>query len=311
MPGWIVFESRERNAVINACRSVNNFFVREAIAIEQVDAAPYLKEPPSFQPREEGWIRLKTKPYRHDLAYVHSVDERTLAFEAWVVPRMDFAAREKKRPRSKSGARPPKCLFDADLATRHQGPEAVSRRNRVVVLNDQYIFVEGLLSLSNPPHYMEEPVPTKEELLWFQGCSRVNRASINQALIAADRSEMKAGDVVKIVGGQSQGLCGTITMVRALEADVRVGQMSNTEAVPLSFLKKQLQIGDEAVVTDGMEAGFHGWVVGLWNDDVFMYNHSENREVGVPSHCVSFGWLTRRRLKLTSRGCSFSWLQCT
>lgn len=296
LPGCVILESSELKDVFNACTGINNVLLNSIFPIEQVDASRYLKEPPSFQLHEGAWIRLKQKPYRSDLAYVLSVNERTLAFEALVVPRMDFTASENKRQRSRGSVRPPKALFDESIAAHYQGTQAVSRRNQVVVFKEQHIFVEGLLQLSDPPYSAQEVAPTREEVLWFQGCSRVEKGSIQQALATADASELKTGDVVKIVAGQSQGLRGTIMMVRAFEADVSLAGLGQTEAVPLSFLRKRLVVGDEAVITDGMEVGFRGWVVALWKDDVFMYSNAENREVSPIRRPVSDILLTFCRL---------------
>lgn len=279
LPGWIIIETERIESVAAACHGISSIFLQSVHSITRDEAPRYFKEPPSFSPTEGGWVRLKQKPYRDDLAYVYSVDKRTLSFEAWVVPRMDVTMSDKKRMKSKSSFRPEKRLFDKDIAAQYHGQDSISVRNRVVVFNNEYVFIEGLLVLTNPSYFPQEPVPTREEVLWFQGCSYVNRTSIQQGLLKADYSDVNIGDTVRIVQGGSQGMCGVVIMVRTDDADVQFSSQGLTESVPLSCLRKLLKIGDEAIVTDGMESGFSGWVVGLHNGDVFIYSHTENREV--------------------------------
>lgn len=282
MPGWILIETDRVDAIYELCAGISSVTLDAVYPITREQAPTYLKEPPSFEPRKGGWLRLKTRPYRHDLAYITEFDRANRA-TVLVVPRLDFVPppNPQKRGRRTRAWRPKKGLFDYRFAAKQLGSEAVSIRNNLVVFRDQ-CFVEGFLSLEDVAFFDAEPYPTRDELLWFEACSQVDKQSFQRALLKISLAEIQNGDRVRIMDGQSKGLIGSIASVQNNDVDVLYPD-GVLESVPLLSVRKRIAVGDEAIVVAGRSKGVSGWVVGTLDEDVYLYSPLHDHEVSASS----------------------------
>lgn len=273
-----MIETNRVETVYEVCSGIAALTGHAVYPISREGAPAYLKEPPSFEPRAGGWVRLKIKLYRNDLAYVTRLDKATMQAKVLVVPRLDFTTPvNAKKRRSTGTGRPNKALFDYRFAAKQLGAQAVSVRNTLVVFQDQ-CFVEGFLSLENVVCFDREPCPTREELLWFEACSVVDKASFKHALLRVSLADIRDGDKVKITDGQSRGQIGIVTSVRNEEVDVLLPN-NTIESVPLLSVRKRVVVGDEAMVVAGRSKGVVGWVVAAFDDEVYLYSRVHDYDV--------------------------------
>ncbi|KAG6805355.1 hypothetical protein H0H92_015746, partial [Tricholoma furcatifolium] len=104
-----------------------------------------------------------------------------------------------------------------------------------------------------------------------------------------DALRFSVDDPVKVIQGQAAGAIGRIAEVdhgRSI-ATVEVLDGSMLE-INTASLRKNLSVGDEVSVVDGMYQGFIGWIVGINAQGVNLFNDTTGEGVTVAPHQVAF-----------------------
>ncbi|KAF9455481.1 hypothetical protein BDZ94DRAFT_1366456 [Collybia nuda] len=111
IPGSIVVEAENIGSVQALANRLSHVINNKISLVPHERYGSCLTENKSFAPISPGWIRLDFSIYKGDLAFVHSVNHRTLALHVILVPRINYSS---TRRNQKCLPRPPRALFDLE-----------------------------------------------------------------------------------------------------------------------------------------------------------------------------------------------------
>ena len=261
LPGCLFIEANEFATIHRVCvGSVPDAAIARARVVPVSEVLGLLHISEGFTPGSPGWIRLKKGSYKGDLAFIKSVDDRTLQAEAIVVPRIPLSNKKRKSKSSRSS--PPQQIFDKSLIEGIYGPDSVITNNQVYRFQDR-VYKNGFLELTLDRYdfHQVSAIPTYEELEVFGRNPDIDIGVIAEAYRLAGRAGMKPGDRVIIVSGQHSGLSGLVEMVNANEIEVYVNSLGTTVALHSASVRRSLRVGDEVKIRSGPHTGLTGWVV--------------------------------------------------
>ncbi|KAG6821640.1 hypothetical protein H0H92_001709, partial [Tricholoma furcatifolium] len=82
-------------------------------------------------------------------------------------------------------------------------------------------------------------------------------------------------DPVKVIQGQAAGAIGRIVEVDHQQSIATVEVLDGPSLeINTASLRKNLSVGDEVSVVDGIHQGFIGWIVGISVQGVILFNDS-------------------------------------
>ena len=291
LPGWIVIEASRICDVKAFCEGVNNIYAGDVHFINPDDGPRYLKEPPSYTPVANSWVRLHRYPYRGDLAFIRSVQPSSLSATVIVIPRIDFNSLAANTGKRKRGHRPIQSLFDANKVAAAYGRESVQRRNPGVFIFKGDIYKDGYLELE-VESLRAEATPSKEELLSFGFCPLIPLDFVKRNLDLLHSETLNSGDTVKVAKGALAGSLGRIHTVHQGEAEVLTS--TNTRVtLPVSVLRRNFEVGDNVIVAIGKEAGMTGLVVSVIGENITLW------DVECAKEASSFAFSCRNDILMT------------
>ncbi|KAJ3562223.1 hypothetical protein NP233_g9711 [Leucocoprinus birnbaumii] len=226
---------------------------------------------PFFSPKPHSWVRLKYRPYRNDLAFVHHVHERSMELIVALVPRIYYAPEKEA-----SGGPPPKRWRKADLQARRPSKkltitEATTQKRKKVAQVAQYSYMGRLFDASGyllriiPPHAYHHVAihPTVEDLKPFLSCPTIPSDIRVHALQLASARELKEGDMVKLLSTIHVGSIGTIEGFAQTHMYVQLLDLPLKVQVPSHQIRRHFKTGDEVRIKAGEFCGYEGFVLDI------------------------------------------------
>lgn len=137
--GRVFIEARQWSDVAAICRGIKGVRWWETCVVTRADGMKYLnRKYPFFEPRPNGWIRLKFHPYMNDLAFIQGVLPKD-ALRIVAIPRNHYAIRsdiaDSKRSRKN---RPAARRFQVNDAMAASGRSSVQKE--VVATSYHYLY---------------------------------------------------------------------------------------------------------------------------------------------------------------------------
>jgi ribosomal protein L24 len=279
-PGSVFMEAVNIEAVYDACKGLKHMSsMNDICVISLQEAMLYLREQATYTPHSPGWVRLKNKPYKGDVAYVENV-EPSIITTLLIIPRIPtniYPTNEKR----KRYDRPVQALFDPRTIRTCYGEESVKKRN-ISYLFKGDIYIDGFLRLETDEFIHDDTLPTREELVLFEKLPYIPAAFIQHTYNAIDVLALREGDHVLVMHGDLQGCFGVIESILLTDAQVYIPARAVSATIDSCYLRKDVRVGDEVKVTSGPNAGFIGWVVSVGEGDILvLYNHKIHLEVRV------------------------------
>ncbi|RDB30181.1 Transcription elongation factor SPT5 [Hypsizygus marmoreus] len=280
MPGWVLIEALDQATVNGLCEGLYGIYRKNTHIVGTEDAVNFLKVPTTYEPRPNTWVRLRSKPYRGDLAFVVEVDA-SLALKVRVVPRIDMRGAVGKSGKRRRDLRPNRQLFDVRRVKRVFGPASVKDAGDAWIFGNK-LYRNGLLEMWTSRYHVHDITPTVSELEPFRVSSGVPSNGMEVALHTIQARRISKDDSVKVLSGEARGLCGVVMDVGNGEAEIRLEQGNQPLTVSLDHLRKIFHVADQVMVTGGPRRGFIGWVVGLEDDNVFVAKYQSPHQVSFP-----------------------------
>ncbi|KAG6806889.1 hypothetical protein H0H92_009689, partial [Tricholoma furcatifolium] len=137
-------------------------------------------------------------------------------------------------------------------------------------------------------HYVPT-IPKRHELETFKEFSIISPHLLVSTEQFLDALQFSADDPVKVVAGQQAGAVGSIVEVDHQRSIALVEVLDGPSLeIDTASLRKNLLVGDEVLVVDGMHQGFIGWIVGIGEKGLSLFNHTTAEGVIVAPHQVMF-----------------------
>ncbi|KAJ3555785.1 hypothetical protein NP233_g12127 [Leucocoprinus birnbaumii] len=287
--GRIYIEAYQWSDVALLCKQIYGVRWWESRALTFREGISILSNPaPFFSPKTHSWVRLKYRPYRNDLAFVHHVHQRSMELIVALVPRIYYAPEKeasggpppKRRRRADLQVIPPARLFDPREAAKISGPKAVKKptiteatpqKRKKVAQVAQYSYMGRLFDASGyllrivPPHAYHHVAihPTVEDLKPFLSCPTIPSDIRVHALQLASARELKEGDMVKLLSTVHVGSIGTIEGFAQTHAYVQLLDLPLKVQVPSHQLRRHFKTGDEVRIKAGEFCGYEGFLLDI------------------------------------------------
>jgi len=241
------------------------------------------------RPIKKGdWVRLRSAPYKGDVAKVFDVSEQEGKIGVQVVPRIDFKKYEQQDSSSDGGrkrkkrTRPPQRLFNpqdvTDLQRRFPNvnvPDVISSgfedegQDHVKYEFGGKDYVDGFLILqikSDRVDY-DSIKPSLDELRMFE---RASTDSLQEDESEASTNPFKKGDKVEVKDGDLINLNGVVISVNGREVLMQPDHDVFKDALPFDYssLRKAFKSSDHVKVIGGSYEGETGLVVKISDDDI-------------------------------------------
>ena len=241
------------------------------------------------RPIKKGdWVRLRSAPYKGDVAKVFDVSEQEGKIGVQVVPRIDFKKYEQQDGSSDGGrkkkkrTRPPQRLFNpqdvTDLQRRFPNvdvPDVISSgfedegQDHVKYEFGGKDYVDGFLILqikSDRVDY-DSIKPSLDELRMFE---RASSDSLVEDVSEASTNPFKKGDKVEVKEGDLINLNGVVLSVNGREVLMQPDHDVFKDALPFDYssLRKAFKSSDHVKVIGGSYEGETGLVVKISDDDI-------------------------------------------
>jgi ribosomal protein L24 len=260
-------------------------------AIPVDDRIPLLTMSDTPAVKQSSWVRLKTRGlYRNDLAFVLDIDERLLAIDAVVVPRIDL--------RRKRVMCPNPSLFDLEEVKNVYGNSSVEQRNQIHLFQGEE-YKDGLLRLSLPVIHISirNVNPTEFELNLFSQCT--DSSIVNAAY--REMARFRVDDRIEVIAGQLRGLEGRIADIEPQDTIIISPNAAlDSQPIPAPEIRKKFCLGDRVQVISGEHQGAEGFIIDLDEKCATLYcllsgelySAGQGIEVGSLTHIPSLVLLT-------------------
>ncbi|RDB29330.1 Transcription elongation factor SPT5 [Hypsizygus marmoreus] len=288
LPGWILLEALQRTDIETLCQGMRHVFIHDIHLVSSTEAPMYLTQPQTYTPRPHSWVRIRHGLYRGDLAFVLHVDSRTLEPELLVVPRVRLPAPSAYQQKKARKGRPDQAILDIHAIEDAYGADAITHRNQSWLFKGK-LYRDGLLYISKVDLLSGEATPTLNEVKMFRSSTLIPGGCLDRAMALIASEDLQVGDLVRVVGGGSGGLTGSITdLSRDGEANVSLLPNRTSISLPRDCLRRQAVIGDEVTIVAGDHVGKVGWVVAAEVDFVVVFCRVEYLELNIPRNDIRF-----------------------
>lgn len=221
---------------------------------------------------EHSWVRVRGGLYKGDLALIHHIEKATLMCGVYLVPRLSLGRKRRR-------GRPPKSLFNEELARNTCGAASVEKHNDIIIFRgDTYqyrflrasIHIASLLTKGINVHEDELDFFRQEIKLWTKVDTFI--------------SPIKVGDRVRVVSGALIGRVGNIVSMTGVT--VKLGHAdeprAGTKDVLIKDVQKDFTLGDFVQIIHGHDRGISGFVVQLNHPTAVLYTRVVTAKEGYP-----------------------------
>ncbi|KAG6905168.1 hypothetical protein DXG01_004446 [Tephrocybe rancida] len=281
-PGCLIVEARSSSDVEALCHNVSDVYARKLHVVEPKDVPWYLTETNSYTPQAASWVRLTKRPYNGDLAFVKAHDNR--GAEVFVIPRINL----QDVVMSCKGRREQQLVSEDTIRAVWPKQTLIRRAlNDFTFRNKDYL--DGFLRLVTDEFQPQEAVPTSTvEVSVFENLHIIPSSCFQLTLEAMGARRLGLKDPVKVVKGKLQGVVGVVVNIIGDEATIDINNGPRQVPLPVNSLCKHIAVGDQVKVTVGLQEGISGWVTGIDEEMLSIYDDKSAQQVIVPLHCVSF-----------------------
>ncbi|KAG6809092.1 hypothetical protein H0H92_001642 [Tricholoma furcatifolium] len=302
---WIVIASDDLENVEKLCAGVADILGRP-VQIPDEEAASWLNPQP-YRPLPGSWVRVTDdSPYEGDLGWICLVTDKLA--KLFVLPRFDRThAFDQPRPGQKPGGkglrcqtRPAQGLLTMVEARRLFGPEKleqVNGENYYKIRDSQskcWTILHGFLILET--FNFEPTSPSNDELSLFLALDEFARLASHpecqEAWNMLASLRLQAGDRVRVVKGGLVGKSGVVSEVtgdQAASIALSEPDLAHVKVeLPLLELLPLFQTGDYAKIMVGRYMGEHGFITGVNENIVTVYECKKLQSIEVEAHCVHF-----------------------
>jgi len=308
---YIYVEAHKITHVQEAIKGIHNLaygqWKQTMVDVSHMTAVVQVVKPK--RPIQKGdWVRMRTAPYKGDIAKVQNVFDQRGLIGVQVVPRIDYQRFEtearggdKKKLRK---TRPPQKLFDPqdvrDLKRRlqdedYQFDEAVHSEEELDDEGAQKFtfagktYVNGLLlhtCASNRVDH-DQIKPSIDELRMYERTMSDPLAASN----ATKENLFKKGDKVEVREGDLENLIGTVLSVEGREVTIMPTHQFLKDPLPFDFeaLRKSFKNSDHVKVIGGHNEGETGIVVKIDEDIISVVSDLSRKEFRVRVEDLQLG----------------------
>ncbi|EKM75075.1 hypothetical protein AGABI1DRAFT_132613 [Agaricus bisporus var. burnettii JB137-S8] len=265
--GRIYVEAKRLADVYTLCRGMLGVRWWEGRKIDNIEAMRLLQRPmPSFKPEENGWVRLRKKPYTRDVAVIREVLPQG-RLQVVVVPRIHPlpetssqnqgpAAKKRPKPSAQPVDFPALIELGSRLRIEGTGPFTIYRYRRRVFDSSGYL----LLTLKADEYDHVEVTPTVAQVKLFANSASIPISVKLKAFRCAEGRQLHIGDEVVIVASEHAGRVGEVEAVLDTHVYIRLSDPSDSNLyeniqIPHDLARRHFKIGDDVRVKAGSYAG--------------------------------------------------------